>query len=288
MYPSNFSITLRRFFIVLVSLACSHSFAAEPQSGLKRDVEILEVGCPLAYPSNSVALLDAQTRMTKGWSHIVNPEKADDFVGLSRAFDEYAVTANNHQPDENCGGELSFQATLVKKFHVWTNNHSNGIETDIAPIPVRDWDYVTILFRINGSSSVVPSVKQAQEHFTELSSSELAGLDQGQANMKLLFRAGEYEASYLFRLSPDHHFDRWLLARIPAEQFQYSKKVEYEHHHTSYKQSLNQWYETVLLKAETGSLKTVQHLNESLAPKNRLFKEIDISVYHLLIATNED
>lgn len=273
--------------VVVVSFSFSYPVAARTNIEFKRLVEIREVGCPLAYPVNSIALLDAQTRMTKGWSHIVKPEKANDFVGLSRALNKYLVLPDNLQSDESCGGAVSFQATLVKKLHVWNNTHSNGIETAVPPLAIRDWDYVNILFRINAANSVVPDAKQIQERFPELAAGELASLDQGLANINLLFRRSEFEAAYLFKLSPELHFDRWLLANIPVEQLQFSKKVNYVHHHSDYEHTLDQWYETVLLKAETDSLKTVQHLNDGLAPKNSLFKEIDISIHHLLIVKRE-
>ena len=237
--------------------------------------------CPTAVADNALLLFGKNQAMTKGWSHIVKPEKAADFVGLKQSFAEYALSpklfAQQIKPDPLCPDIQTFQTILVKKLHVWNNNHSNGIETHIPAIPVREWQAIQLSMWIDSRRTVIPSASDIQRTFPELTSS-VDTLDASQANLYLVFRDGEQEAGYMITLDPQTDFDRWLNITIPAEDLRYSKKVDYVHTPRRFEDVQAQTYQTLSIKAETQSLKTVQHLNNREAPEGRLFKEIAVNI----------
>lgn len=191
-----------------------------------------QTACPTPVPNNAILLLGATQAMTKGWSHIVKPEKAADFTGLKHPLKHYALGPKLFKTllkkDGHCQNEQTLQTILVKKLHVWNNNHSNGIETHIPDVPVAQWKEIKLKLRIDSHKSHIPSVTQIQNTFPELHPNTSA-LDDGKATLYIVFRNGEQEAGLLLNFDPNKDFDRWLDITIPAEHLNYSKKVDYTH-----------------------------------------------------------
>lgn len=245
----------------------------------------VQVGCPYPDLSNAIELFGERTHITKGWNHITTPSKAQDFVGLKQPFQRYDISPTNHQSDSHCAGAETFQATLVKKLHVWNNNHSNGIETDIPPIPIEKWQAIELILRVNSQDSVIPDTQLIAALFPEINPLPATQFDQGNANIDVVFRSGEIEAAHFIQLDPAKDFDQWLRVIVPAKDLRYTRQVNYTHHLLDVADIKGQIYQTMSLKAETSSKKTIQHLNKSKEPEKKLFKEIQLSIYRISLLT---
>lgn len=272
---------------VLTITACTptasgiHPASAKPQWVSSQGVTLTPYTCAQTDTLKGTALLSAQVPLSKGWSHVIKPAKAEDFKGLQQPLAHYSVRDKTFMSDATCNYLPTFNTTLVKKVHSWQNNHGNGLETAIPAVPFKAWESVEIIFRVNRAKSAVPTVAQLQQLFPELP--DITKLDSGLANISVLFREGEYEAHYLMALDPNTQFDQWFRLVIPASQFSLSQKINYVHTALNAQQMANRLFATLSLKAETQSRRTARHLNNSVMPKNMAFKEVDLTLYRIAL-----
>jgi len=242
---------------------------------------IQEITCGSEMPGNAQTLFGPTQNFTGGWSHINNPEKAPDFVGLKQPYGFYDIKSTNLVSDPTCGGESTYQTILVKKFHTWDNTHSNGLETQIEGDAVGRIQSLVIEMKINSARSVIPSPREIETLYPNLNSTQLASLDSGLANIDLVFSTGNWRSNKILTIDPRLYADKWLRITIPMEKMNYYREVNYVRTYTSYRASKGKRYKGLIINAESQNGQTLQRLTGGKPGQAKLFKEVDIAIHRI-------
>ena len=242
-------------------------------------IETIQCGDDL--PGRTVALFSAERNFSGGWSHISNPKKAGDFLDLKHPYSHYAITRDRLQEDSTCNSEKTYNAVLVKKFHTWENTHSNGLQSDIEPIPLNGIESLVIELKVNSSGSVIPSQQQIASTFPWLRPAQVRNLDMGVANIDLVLSSGNARANKILTIDQSQYADQWLRITIPMERLNYHDEKNYVRTPRRYDAVQKQAYKRLTITAESHNRKTVQSLTGGSAGTNPLFKELDISIHRI-------
>lgn len=244
-------------------------------------VYIQEIQCGAPIPGRTVTLFSEERNFSDGWSHINNPQKAGDFVELQQPYHHYNITPDRLQEDASCGDAKTYSAVLVKKLHTWDNTHSNGLQTQIEPIPVDAIESLVIELKVNSAGSAIPSRQQIAATFPWLQPGQVRHLDKGAANLDLVLSSGTLHANKVLTINQSKYADKWLRITIPMEQLNYYQEENYVRTPSRYRAVQDQAYKSLTITAESHDRKTVQSLTGGTAGNLPLFKEVDIAIHRI-------
>ena len=262
----------------------------ESVAPLASGVYAIECGVD-ARPASAVTVLSPDVYRVGGWNH-VNGVGSFETVALEPR--DYAISANNYQPDATCGGDKTLSVVLAKKTYDWDRQHANGLESQFAgeELTFGDVESVVLELRIDTSRSVLPQPGDYQERYGDLLTAEqLAELDGGKINLELtLFGSGStpdqpfMNAGTMIEVDPVQFGDGWVRVKIPRGQLTFYTEKSYERTEVGADQHQDLLVQGLRINPETSSGNEVRvYVGDAfdVKAKPELFKEMALS-FHII------
>lgn len=262
----------------------------ESVAPLASGVYAIECGADVHSPS-AVAVLSPDVYRVGGWNH-VNGVGSFETVALEPR--DYAISANNYQPDATCGGAKTLSVVLAKKTYDWDRQHANGLESQFAGegLTFGDVEAVVLELRFDASRSVLPQATDYQERYGDLLTPEqLAELDGGKVNLELtLFGSGAtaeqpfMNAGTIIEVAPAQFGDGWVRVKISRDELTFYTEKSYERTDVGAHQHQDLLVQGLRINPETSSGNEVRvYLGDAfdVKAKPELFKEMALS-FHVI------
>jgi len=257
------------------------SFAA-----LASGVYAIECGADHHDP-DGLALLSDEAYLVGGWNHV---NGVGSFSTVALEPKDYAISANNYQPDATCGGADTLAVVLAKKTYDWDRQHANGIESAFADeeLTFADVEAVVLELRFDPERSVLPTAADYEERYGDLLTPEqLAELDGGKVNLEVtLFGNGAtpdqplMNGGVMVELDPVEFADGWVRIKVPREDLAFYTEANYERTPVGSDEFQDLLVQGLRINPETASGNEVRvYVGDDFDPraKPELFKEMALA-----------